>query len=153
MPHPLAKWYSGFPGLHTSWTLRFSWPDVLLCGYTGFPGPVSQYASFPGSVPFHRRLQIFLALSQVTIWTSGFRSLICPIWVLRPCSPPGFPGPIRNHSERLLGFPGLTTHQQQNGIRICLFWIQTNKNSDINHYFESLQNNFHPFPQVGNLVG
>ena len=32
-------------------------------------------------------------------------------------------------------------------------YLQTNKNSDRNHYFESLQNNFHPFPQVGNLVG
>ena len=32
-------------------------------------------------------------------------------------------------------------------------YLQTNKNSDRNHYFESLQNNFYPFPQVGNLVG
>ena len=32
-------------------------------------------------------------------------------------------------------------------------YLQTNKNSDRNHYFESLQNNFHFFPQVGNMVG
>ena len=40
--------------------------------------------------------------------------------MLRPCSPPGFPGPVRNHSEQLSGFPGLTTHLQQNGIRVFL---------------------------------
>ena len=32
-------------------------------------------------------------------------------------------------------------------------YLQINKHSDRNHYVESLQNNFHPFPQVGNLVG
>ena len=32
-------------------------------------------------------------------------------------------------------------------------YLQTNKNSDRNHYFEPLQNNFHPFAQVANLVG
>ena len=52
----------------------------------------------------------------------------------------------------------------ENGLEITIFtiymtkalknnYLQTNKNTDKNHYFESLQYNFHPFPQVGNLVG
>ena len=40
--------------------------------------------------------------------------------MLQFCSPPGFSGPVRNHSERLSSFTGLTTHLQQNGIRVFL---------------------------------
>ena len=32
-------------------------------------------------------------------------------------------------------------------------YLQTNKNSDENHSYESLQNKFNHFPQVENLVG
>ena len=32
-------------------------------------------------------------------------------------------------------------------------YLQLDKNSDKITIYESLQNNFHPFPQVGNLVG
>ena len=32
-------------------------------------------------------------------------------------------------------------------------YLQTNKNSDKNHSYEFLQNKFHPFTHVENLVG